>query len=89
MTRRAGGGATIGEWTFYSEDRISVFCSLFFLVPSRVAYMAESSYVLTLIKDISATVNRIKLYSTKKSSTTEDPINESRNQKRQEPSLMN
>jgi hypothetical protein len=30
MTRRAGGGATIGEWTFYSEDRISVFCSLFF-----------------------------------------------------------
>jgi hypothetical protein len=35
--------------------------SLFFLVPSRVACMMESSYVPTVVKEISVTVNRIKL----------------------------
>jgi hypothetical protein len=40
--------------------------SLFFLVPSRVACMTESSYVPTVVKEISGTVNRIKLSSTKK-----------------------
>jgi hypothetical protein len=56
MAHRSGGAATISEWTFYFEDHISVFCSLFFslillVLPTwrRVPMFLQSSKIYLLL----------------------------------------